>query len=82
MDRHHIRTPHGGQPPMQVMLERAALGLGLPDAALAAQEQRLEAERIRRESLMAKVRDGRWDALTPAERGRIIAALAAECPDA
>lgn len=82
MNRPHIRAPRGAQPPVQVMLERAALGFGAPDDALAAQRRRSEAERSWREGVVTKVRDGRWADLTPEERGLILAALAPACPDA
>lgn len=81
MDRSTVK-PLGGQPPTQVLLERAALGLGMREDALAAQASRFEVERAWREAVMAKVREGRWDELSPAERGLILSALAAECPDA
>lgn len=67
---------------MQVLLERAALGLGAPGDALAVRVQQAQAARAWRERVMAKVREGRWEDLAPEERGLILLALAAECPDA
>jgi hypothetical protein len=81
MDRSDVK-PLGGRPPMQVLLERAALGLGRPGDALAARAQRVQAERAWREGVMAKVREGRWEDLAPEERGLILLALATGCPDA
>jgi hypothetical protein len=44
--------------------------------------RRAEAARRMRTEAFAKVRQGRWDLLTPEEHGWVVAALATECPDA
>jgi len=44
--------------------------------------RRAEAERRLRADAIAKVRQGRWDALTPEQFGWVVSQLAEACPDA
>ncbi|XXX79144.1 hypothetical protein WMF30_10260 [Sorangium sp. So ce134] len=49
---------------------------------LASLRRRAEAARRLRSEALAKVRQGRWEELTPEERGWVVSELSAACPDA